>query len=332
MYGISVVIPTAKNDKLVFNLLEDLSKQEYPKSKIEIIVVDYKSEKNYFKKIREKAKMAGFKKLKIVRNASPLGFARDIGCQNSSYPYILMTDCDIKIKDKKLLKKLVVLSKKFDLIVIRAFYWEKNLKNLNLLQKILALYSFSFHSSKINFHLKEKLKGLGGFVCFFSKKVWKKIRFKHIKVTEDSDFVARAKKSGIKIKTMFNNVYHLDSSPVFKSFKTFFKRKFLFYASGYGKNLKTFYFYFPLPLRIISTPFLFLSLFFFLFNPFLSFLIFFIYLALRTKNIVYSFKIMKKLHLKNTFFILICPLFILLDILTIFLYNFYLTLGFLDKN
>jgi|GEM_PF-1774117 glycosyltransferase involved in cell wall biosynthesis len=152
---ISIVIPTCNSAHIIANCLRSIRKQDYPQSRIEIIVVDCFSDDDTFK-IAEKfgAKVVFFK-------CGPLK-AREIGFELSKGELILFLDSDQMLKTRSCLRRAVALSGKYDILHFEEFSlppatWlqalmrmDKKLTqevsyNLNLLEGVLYPRFFKRH-------------------------------------------------------------------------------------------------------------------------------------------------------------------------------------------
>lgn len=108
---VSIVIPTRNRLTSLSKTLSSLSGLDYPKSKIEIIIVDNGSTDGTFELIKN-GKPGGFSgKIKLVRNKTNRGFAPALNqaIYLSQSDYILITNDDV-IFDPPCLNELVALS------------------------------------------------------------------------------------------------------------------------------------------------------------------------------------------------------------------------------
>lgn len=99
---VSIIFPTFNGWQDTKECLESIARFDYPKDKIEIIVVDNASTDETVEKILR------YKDIKILRNKENLGFSRavNLGVRKSKGEYLLITNNDV-IFDKNYLRILV---------------------------------------------------------------------------------------------------------------------------------------------------------------------------------------------------------------------------------
>lgn len=100
---VSVIIPTHNRKKKVIRLIKSILNSNYPKEKLEVIVVDDASTDGTYKEIRRK-----FPKIKVIRNKKELfpAGSRNVGIKNSNGKYIFIIDDD-NIVDRNCIYELV---------------------------------------------------------------------------------------------------------------------------------------------------------------------------------------------------------------------------------
>lgn len=86
--SISVVIPTCNSERVLPSCLESIKNQDYPKNKIEIIVVDRFSTDNTPKIARKFG-------VKLIATKDGRSVARNLGVKASTGKYVLFTDSDM---------------------------------------------------------------------------------------------------------------------------------------------------------------------------------------------------------------------------------------------
>lgn len=103
---VSVVIPTYNRKEKLIRLIQSILKSDYPKDKMEIIVVDDASTDRTYEML--KTKRFNLTNFKIIKNLSTKWVAesRNIGASNACGEYILFIDDDVIIK-KECIKYLV---------------------------------------------------------------------------------------------------------------------------------------------------------------------------------------------------------------------------------
>ena len=108
---VSVVIPTYNRKEKLVRLVESILRSNYPKDKMEIIVVDDASNDRTFERIKTK-----FPKVKIIRSEKELfpAGSRNIGIKNARGDYIFLIDDD-NVIDKDCISELInVIEKDFN--------------------------------------------------------------------------------------------------------------------------------------------------------------------------------------------------------------------------
>ena len=100
---VSIIIPTYNRKEKLVNLIESIFQNDYPKEKIEIIVVDDASTDNTKEYVNKM-----FPQVKVIRNNEEklLAESRNIGIRASKGKYLLIIDDD-NVIDKNTIKELV---------------------------------------------------------------------------------------------------------------------------------------------------------------------------------------------------------------------------------
>jgi len=103
---ISFVTPMKEQDFRVIRLLESISSQNYPKNKIEVIIIDGGSNP----KVLERCKEYGF--VKIFNNPKKLaegaGMGKDQGIWNSTGELIVIAESDIELIGKNWINNMLL--------------------------------------------------------------------------------------------------------------------------------------------------------------------------------------------------------------------------------
>ncbi|MFH8080532.1 MAG: glycosyltransferase family 2 protein [Candidatus Aenigmatarchaeota archaeon] len=112
MKKVSVVIPTYNRKNELLSLIESILNSNYPKNKLEIIVIDDASTDGTYDLIRKK-----YPSVKIIRNKKNLLLAnsRNIGIKNSVGDYVFLIDDD-NVIDKNCIFELVKTMEKDNMI------------------------------------------------------------------------------------------------------------------------------------------------------------------------------------------------------------------------
>jgi len=104
---VSIIIPAYNEEKIVENLLKSLMKLDYPKKKVEVIVVDDGSTDRTTETVSKYP-------VKLIKGQHKgVGFARNLGWKNASSDIIIFIDADMVV-DKNLIKETVRHFKKSD--------------------------------------------------------------------------------------------------------------------------------------------------------------------------------------------------------------------------
>jgi len=130
----SIIIPTFNKKKSLKFVLNNFFKQNYPKSKYEVIIVDDGSNDKTFESIRKIKPTCNFKyfywprkKIKLkdeykkwAKFYNRVGSARNIGINHAQGKIILFNDADILV-DKNCLKRHQTYHDKYSNIIVRGF-------------------------------------------------------------------------------------------------------------------------------------------------------------------------------------------------------------------
>lgn len=113
---VSVVIPTYNRKDKLIRLIESILQSNYPREKLEIILVDDASTDRTYEEVRKK-----FFEVKIIRNKKELFLAgsRNVGIRNAKGEFILLIDDD-NIIDKNCILELIRIFKSNQKIGIAA--------------------------------------------------------------------------------------------------------------------------------------------------------------------------------------------------------------------
>ena len=131
--SVSFIIPTYNSEKVLFICLKSIKKQNYPRKKIEIVIVDGGSTDNTIQIAKE------FKVDKILENPfviHPRG--RSIGIKDSRTDLILCLDSDNILYGKDWLQKMVKPFRDKSISAVEPLYYVAN-KNDNIVTKYCSL-------------------------------------------------------------------------------------------------------------------------------------------------------------------------------------------------
>lgn len=184
----TIVIPTLNEEKYLPRLLEDISKQTFPKELFEVIHVDGSSEDKTVTKATEFNKKINIKS--IVVKKRNVAFQRNTGAENATGKWVIFMDADNELPDYFLdgIKYQLAKNKKTDVFSCWINPDGDSPKDVSVAQTV-------------NLGL-EIYKSLGrpavfGALIGVNQKVYEKIKFdeKH-KVGEDAFYVIEAIKQG----------------------------------------------------------------------------------------------------------------------------------------
>jgi GT2 family glycosyltransferase len=258
---VSIIFPNWNGKDDVLECLNSLRRLEYPKKKLEIVIIDNGSNDGSQKAIRQKFSEMNKKKwfsLKLIENKKNMGptVARNQGIKSAyeDHNYIWMMDNDIVV-DKNALKemlKVVEYDSNIGIVGSTNYYYDdphkicssggminwkkgitknvigKNLKGSNIL-KVESVFGCSLLIKK------ELIQRLGLFdqdyFCYFN----------------DTDLCVRAKKAGYEIiVATFSKVWHKISHSTinFSGFKKYFMTKSRIILIRKNANLLNFLYFF----------------------------------------------------------------------------------------
>lgn len=255
---VSVIIPTQNRQKHLQKTLLSLKSQNFPKAKIETIVIDNGSNDNTLQMLSAK-----FGHVQTIKNRRNIGFAPALnqGIRKSRGQFIFVTNDDVTF-DKNCLKELVSIIKTDDKIAIvggRMFFDKK--------PQTMALPGFRFniwlgyhpHDFQNSDKIREMDVATGGCMLIrkSSLKVFGLFDPKFFFCGEDYDLCSRAKIAGFKVMYCPTAiVWHqfLNSGQTINNFSSLFahyrgKFRFMFIHASILQLL------FFLPLQLLIGPF-----------------------------------------------------------------------------
>ena len=260
---ISIVFPTL-NDGLpdVIKLMKSISKLNYPKNKIEIIMVDNGSTDNtipYMKK--------NYSKVKVIENKINLGSPKALNkaVKISKGDYFIRLDNDIQMDPECINEMLKTFSKDSKAAAVAAKlyhdeYGGKVIRNLG--------WSYSFFTGKSFVRAKDKedigqfnedreMDFVGGGVAMYNRAIFNKVGYfdeRYFICLEDLDWDLRAHKLGYKIycsgkAKLWHKTFSAERTSQFRMYHLM-RSKMIFHLTWGGwKNIIFF------PLYFIFTPF-----------------------------------------------------------------------------
>lgn len=190
--SISVIIPSYNEKENIANCLTSIINSNYPRDKIELIVVDDGSIDNTIQIVEE------YRNVKIIKQKH-LGKSEALnkGIKNSTHDFVLTVDADI-ILEKDALKEII---KPFSDNKVAATTGNSTVKNNNTLISIFQDIEYHYNNLIRNSFSSAFNSGIwffGALACY-RKNVLKEIGyFRKNTLTEDIDIDLRIKKAGYK--------------------------------------------------------------------------------------------------------------------------------------
>ena len=208
---ISIIIPTHNRRRKLVRLVKSILLSDYPKDKLEIIVVDDASTDGTYEYIRDK-----FPWIKVIRNPKErfLSLSRNIGIRCAKGDYIFLIDDD-GIVTPKTLRILVSYMESnpqigaanpIILVYKSRYIWTAGVKVDMWTTRVIPIKCvkhlecdwLSGHAIIVR---KEVFRRIGGFSALFPLE------------REDLDFSLRVKKAGFKLGICTNAIVYHDVSP-----------------------------------------------------------------------------------------------------------------------
>ncbi|MBI2629027.1 glycosyltransferase family 2 protein [Candidatus Pacearchaeota archaeon] len=102
---LSIAIPTYNEEKDIGKCLESISIQDYPKKLIEVIIIDNYSSDNTIKIAKDFSKFINVKVL--MNKIKDAEVSKKIGFDNSNGEFFMYLDADMRLNDKRFIKKML---------------------------------------------------------------------------------------------------------------------------------------------------------------------------------------------------------------------------------
>jgi glycosyltransferase involved in cell wall biosynthesis len=222
--SISIIIPTYNSERTLIQCLESIAKQNYPREKIEVIVVDGYSQDQTIEIARKYGARIYFSKA--------LSDARRLGVEKSLSKYILFIDSDQVIGRPDIIRKCVDKCEKEGYDAITLF--ERSIIEKNtFIERVIAYDKWLFHSQRDD----HPVYGTA-IPRFFRAEVLKKIKWpKGLAVQEHNLIYYRAIKAGAKVTFTNDLIYHYEPSS-FAQFVRKFYRYGLYYVPALHEDKK----------------------------------------------------------------------------------------------
>lgn len=272
---VSIIIPAYNEEKDIKDVLDSISKQTYPKEKIETIVIDDKS-------TDKTVEIAKKYPVKIIKGKHKgVGAARNLGIKNSKGEIIFFVDAD-QVLDKNYVKEIVNIFRDKNVAGVSGFELLYNKNNL--------IAKLSYLKKRLGYETSNLIP-LGA----VRKEIIKKIGFINPKfgMYDDWEFAKRVSEKYKIIRTKKAKFYHKEPDDLKKIYRqckwTAKSNIFLLKRKEYKKALINFGFIFLNALFPIYILFLFLP------KPFNLFGILglFIFLTIELSRTFKMFKITK---------------------------------------
>jgi len=190
--NLSVIIPTYNEEKNIKECLDSVFQSNYPKDKLEIIVVDDGSTDNTLKILKNQNNIKLLKQKHLGKVE-----ALNLGSKNSSNDFILTVDADT-ILEKDCMKELV---KPFSDKSVGATSGNNNVRNKNSL--ISTFQNIEYHFSNLLRNSFSTVFNQGvwfsGSLACYRKEALEEIKFfKKDTLAEDQDIALEMKKAGYR--------------------------------------------------------------------------------------------------------------------------------------
>jgi len=202
MPKVSIIFPTFNGLEDTRECLFSITKLRYPKSKMEVIIIDNGSTDNTIPFIRK-----NFPWVKIFVQKKNFGFAKavNLGIERSNGEYLLITNNDVIFEKNYLVNLVIFLQKNPKVGIVGGKIYYKHPKN----KVAFSGAKFNFYTGLLSLNKKPnkvcETDWNPGCNMFVKKKVFDKIgQFdeKFFFYFEDLDFCLRAKRAGYQV------IYH----------------------------------------------------------------------------------------------------------------------------
>ncbi|MBI4058004.1 glycosyltransferase family 2 protein [Candidatus Microgenomates bacterium] len=242
--SVSIIIPTLNAGKPLERCLTSIQALNYPQKRVEVVVVDNGSSRKIKKqKAKSKNTIKNLSKawpfrLKVIRNADNLGFAKAVnqGVSTSRGTYLFITNDDV-ILEKDCIKNLIefILAHP-EIGVAGGKIYTTGTKKVWHPAPRYNFYTSLFRDAK-DANITQEADWIPGSGLCTSKAIWKKLRgfdegffFSF----EDLDFCVRAKQAGYKIIYYPQAIlWHKDGTTVNRPEFAYFK-----YYEGYKSKFR----------------------------------------------------------------------------------------------
>jgi len=209
---VSVMVPVFNEEKTIRATLESLLKLDYPKEKLEIVVINDASTDNT-REIVEEYKMFGVK-LVNKKKGEGKGYALNVGLDHVTGELVGCLDADSYVEPDALRKMIGFFDKKGVMAVTPSM---KVWKPKNVLQHIVAIeFLFGIFLRKVFAYINALYVTPGPFTIFKKEFFDKHGKYEATNITEDMELALRIQSKGYKIENSADAVVWSKSPGKFK--------------------------------------------------------------------------------------------------------------------
>lgn len=228
---ISVLIPAYNEEKTVLGTLKSVLALDYPKNKLEVIVIDDGSTDQTKKAIENFIKDK--KQVKLISHKN-MGKAASMNkaLKIARGEFFACLDADSYVERKTLKKMLVLYEKENDPDLVIVTPAMKVKKPKNILQKIQRIeYLVMIFIGRLTSQLDSLYVAPGPFSLYRTKVIKDLGGFDETSLTEDQEIAYRVQKNNYKIKQCFDGYVETESPG---DFKGFYSQRRRWYKGGLG--------------------------------------------------------------------------------------------------
>ena len=215
--GVSIVMPCYNEAERVGEAIESLLRLDYPKDKLEIIIVDDQSKDNSVEVIQKYVDK--YENVRLIINSRNSGGAAEptnIGIKNSKYDYIAVADADSMPKKDVLKKMIGFLQEDSKVGAVTCSVLVRNPRKF--IQKLQAIEYASISFSRKLLDFVDAVYVTPGPFALYKKNVLLEVGLFDTKnLTQDIEIIWRLLKHGYKAKMCLDTSVHSYSPERFKS-------------------------------------------------------------------------------------------------------------------
>jgi len=221
---VSIIVPAYNEEDNISDTLERLSELNYPKDKLEIIVVDDGSKDNTYNIAKEFERKYNFIKVFRKENGGKAS-ALNYGIKKSTGEYIVTLDADSYPKKDVLIEMIKYFYIDPDVSIVVPSIQTKDVDTIIRKYQYVdyAIYNFS----RLVLDQLDSIYIVPGPFSIFKREVFEKIGyFDEKNITEDMEIALRARAHNLKIKYCPNAIVYTITP---KTFKSLFKQRVRWY-------------------------------------------------------------------------------------------------------